>query len=220
MTSRKRYSTSCYNERPFALAKRVKMSGLLKRTITGLMTVFAVYACQSNVLHAQYAQSFLATLGQKFTIELDSADGHQSEWLKYDLGSLSALRASCVIRRLGKNESGSDFSFKISFAKSPIQKSTGYGLVLKTISGQPPIALETGYWDIQARKQVALKQFSKTIGIDENFIVELIWTDRKLRVAVGNSESTEVAIPERVNGVYITSSTGDLRCNVVLGTAK
>src|SRR5450755_3375103 len=106
------------------------MFGHLKSTITGLMTVFAVYACQSNVLHAQYAQSFVAAPGQKFTIELDSADGHQSEWLKNDLGSLTALRASCVILRLGKSEDNPQFAFRIFFAKSPTQKTTGYGLLL------------------------------------------------------------------------------------------
>lgn len=80
--------------------------------------------------------------------------------------------------------------------------------------------MDMRYWDKLAKKEVVLKEFQKTIGIREAFLVELVWTTNKIRAAVSKTESHEVAIPQPINKLYISASTGNLRCeSVVLGKA-
>jgi hypothetical protein len=80
--------------------------------------------------------------------------------------------------------------------------------------------MDMRYWDKQAKKEVVLKEFQKTIDIRETFVAELIWTTNKIRLAVSKTESHELAIPQPINKSYISASTGDLRCeSVVLGKA-
>lgn len=185
--------------------------------VTGLLT----YACGSKGLHAQYSQSFFAKPDQKFGIELDSADKRRSEWFKDDLRSFSAFRAQCWVLRIGSSDRGAAFGFRVYFAESPQQKNIGYGLQLSTDSENSPIGMDIRYWDVSEKKDVVLKRFQRSISINEPFSVELIWTDQKLRVAVSQTESGEVSIPQPVSKFYISAATGDLRCqDAVLGAAR
>ena len=189
--------------------------------IATVVTGFAICACASGGLHAQYSQSFSAGSDQKFGIELDSADNRRSEWFKDDLRSFSAFRAQCWALRVGSSDRGAAFGFRVYFAESPQQKSTGYGLQLSTDSQKSPIGMDIRYWDVPTKKDIILKRFQRTIGLNEPFSVELIWTDKKLRVAVSPTESDEVSIPQPISKFYISAATGDLRCqDALLGTAR
>jgi hypothetical protein len=111
-----------------------------------LFTMLALsLACISDA-DAQYLPNFSPVAGQKTTIELDTPDGHQSEWIKDDLGSISALRAKCVVTRLGKHKNGPRFSFKVF--QPTQQKRVGYGLGVKANEGETALRTEVIYWDV------------------------------------------------------------------------
>jgi hypothetical protein len=48
-------------------------------------------------------QSFVPVPGQTFSLDLDAAAGVFSNWLHYDLGSLSALRGTILIPAIRKD---------------------------------------------------------------------------------------------------------------------
>ena len=193
----------------------------VRLAIAAVVTGLAIYAFGATGLHAQYSQSFSAAPNQKFGVELDSADQHRSEWFKSDLQAFSAFRAQCWVLRVGSSAGGAAFGFRVFLGGPQQQKTTAYGLQLSTDSEKSPIGMDIRYRDMAEKKDIVLKRLRRTVGVNEPFSVELIWTDKKLRVAVSQTEAGEVPLPERVSRFYISAVTGDLRCqDAVLGTAR
>src|ERR1041385_5945510 len=73
------------------------------------------------------AQSFVASPGQKQDIDLDSGDGSLSVWQHKDLRSLSAMKATIKVVRLGK-----DATFDPYFTVRVTAGGAFYGLRLQT----------------------------------------------------------------------------------------
>ncbi|MBX9646695.1 MAG: hypothetical protein K2X57_06540 [Xanthobacteraceae bacterium] len=183
-----------------------------------LFTILALSLACISTTDAQYLPNFSPVAGQKTTIELDTPDGNQSEWIKEDIGSISALRATCVIKRLGKHKDGPRFSFKVFHPTQ--QKRLGYGLGVKANDGEAVLRTEVIYWDVDEKAELESHRFKQTVRVNEKFDVEVAWRAKKLRVAISNSEAYVVDIQDQVNKVYISSSTGTIRCNITLGTAS
>jgi hypothetical protein len=183
-----------------------------------LLTMLALSLACISAADAQYLPNFSPVAGQKTTIELDTPDGNQSEWIKDDLGSISALRSTCMVTRLGKHKDGPRFTFKVYHPTQ--QKRVGYGLGVKANDGETVLRTEVIYWDVDKKAELASHRFTQTVRVNERLDVELAWRAKKLRVAISNSEAYVVDLPDQVNKVYMTSSTGTIRCNITLGTAS
>ncbi len=81
--------------------------------------------------------------------------------------------------------------------------------------------MKLSYWDVPNKREVVLKQFQKTIAVNQEFDVELLWTKQELRVAVGRTDPGEASIPQPIGTLFISATTGDLRCqDAVFGTAR
>ena len=177
----------------------------------------AISMLGSDELRAQYSKSFSFVGTQKFGVELDSGDKKRSEWFKEDVKSFSAFRALCTALRIGAGTA--TFGFEIYFAEPPKQNAKGYSLFLSTDSDKSPMTMGVRYWDIAKKKWEVVKQFNKKINVNERFLVELIWTDKKMRFAVSDTESYELTLPQPVNELYISAVTGNMRCQAAMGTA-
>jgi hypothetical protein len=165
-----------------------------------------------------HAQSFSAAPGQTFHVDLDTVDGHFSHWGHKDIAAISAARATISIDRMGSDPKWKPY-FRVALdAAAPGQNATAYGLRFRTNQGRPPILLETYYRDAQ-NKDVVVTTFKKTLAVKEKISVELFWKANTLTVRVGNSESSNIVLPGPVSALYISSSTGELKGDVSLGTA-
>jgi hypothetical protein len=179
----------------------------------------AVCTLGSQELRAQYSKSISTTLNQQFGIELDSADQRRSEWFKTDLKSLSALRANCTVLRVGSSDA--TFGFEAYFTETGEQTSSkGARLWLSTDPDKSSIAMNVRSWNAAEKKYVTVKQFNKKIHVDEEFLVEMIWAGKKLRIAVSDTESYQLILPQPIDEIYISANTGNMRCNAALGTGR
>jgi hypothetical protein len=169
-------------------------------------------------LHAQYSKSFSFVGTQKFGVELDSGDKRRSEWFQEDVKPFSAFRALCTALRIGSGAPAT-FAFEIYFAEPLKQNAKGYSLYLSTDSDKSPMTVGVRYWDVAKKKYEVAKQFNKKINVNERFLVELIWTDKKMRFAVSDTESYDLILPQAVKELYISATTGNMRCSAAMGTA-
>jgi hypothetical protein len=186
------------------------MDRVLTSLCIGGLAVFAFCACQPATV---LAQSFSAAPAQKISIDLDTADGNFSYWQHEDLSSLSALKASIRIARMGKHpRSGPYFTVRVGTAAGT------YGLRLRPDSpGATRISLQAYYRE--QKSDVVVSTFKRTIGINERVDVELHWTNDRLAVRIDN-ERSELRLSGAIRFVGISSSTGELMGDVTLGTMR
>ena len=165
-------------------------------------------AAQSGPL---LAQSFVASPGQKQDIDLDSGDGNLSVWQHKDLRSLSAMKATIKVLRLGR-----DATFEPNFTVSVTAGGTSYGLRLQPAGGK--LTLRAYYREPQ-KADVDVSTFKRTLALEEKVDVELFWKGGKLFVRVAD-EKSEMPLPKPVSMVGISSTTGELEADIVLGNMR
>jgi hypothetical protein len=174
------------------------------------IAIFVINAHQSSPL---YAQSFSASPGQNLELDLDTPDGHFSSWDKKDLGSLSAVRATISIPRLGNDPKyGPYFTVRVDVSGKP------YGVRMVRAAGASRVSLQS-YYREPKNPDVVVSTFKRTIGVNEQIDIELSWKDGRLSVRVGD-EISEIPLPAPVSYVSISSSTGEIRANVALGEIR
>jgi hypothetical protein len=157
------------------------------------------------------AQSFVASPGQKQDIDLDSGDGSLSVWQHKDLRSLSAMKATIKVVRLGK-----DATFDPYFTVRVTAGEAFYGVRLQPAGGR--LTLRAYYREPQ-RADVDVTTFKRTLALDEKVDVELFWKGGKLFVRVAD-EKSEMPLPKPVSMVGITSTTGEIEADIALGNMR
>ena len=187
------------------------MLGCAKAWCVAGMAAVAMTAAQSGPL---FAQSFVASPGQKQDIDLDSGDGNFSQWQHKDLRSLSAMKATIKVLRLGR-----DATFGPSFTVRVTAGGGFYGLRLQPATGwSPPITLKAYYREPQ-KPDVDVSTFKRTLALDEPVDVELFWKAGKLSVRVAD-EKGEIQLPKPVSAVGISSTTGEIEAEITLGNMR
>ena len=182
------------------------------RNISLLAAVFSLLLAGS----AAPAQTFTAAPNNKFLVDLDTMDGHFSNWEHDDLGSLNALRASLKVTRLGNIAKWLPYFTVWLYAKSP--GSNGVcGLVLDAPARKPPLNARLDC-RIDGSK-VTPQPFSKTLNVNEAVDLEMSWIDaNKLTVRLG-TETRTLPLPWGVSKLAVSSSTGEfVLTDLTLGT--
>ncbi len=163
---------------------------------------------------ALMAQSFVAAPGQKQEIDLDTADGAASSWQHKDLRSLSAMKATIKVPRLGKDPTYTPY-FTVWLDAGG---GGSYGLHLQPVAGAPRLQLQAYYRNPQ-KSDIVVSTFKRTLALDEQLNVEFTWKGSKLFIRVAD-EKSEMPLPAPVNFVGIAGQTGEIKADIALGNMR
>jgi len=136
------------------------------------------------------AQTFDPESNQNFTLDLDTEDGHFSNWNDDDLGSISGLKATMEVDRLGKGS-----RWLPTFLIAVTTKEGSFGLKLLAEQSKPPI---TAYAIVQSKNANAIGQ---QIAVGQKIDLEMDWSiPGKLIFHIGGGKFVEVGLPGPVTG--------------------
>jgi hypothetical protein len=146
------YGTDIFKQRYMTemarLDAQLRTNGILHRPSLGRIIV----ALLGFVLFAQAKaqpldqsifgiQPFVATPGQAFYLDLDSAPGQFSQWRHEDLGSLNGLRAIVSVPRLRTDSKwGAAFTIYLQ-SKDDMKSANSLGLQLVALDRNPPLTM-------------------------------------------------------------------------------
>jgi hypothetical protein len=161
------------------------------------------------------SRQFVATPGQSFYLDLDSAAGTFSQWRHDDLGSLNSMHA--VVRMLRKRRDATwSPSFSIALQGEDSQGGKNrLGLQAASPDGKLPLKIRlTGDLD---GKQIQEIPLSTTINLNEDLKVEMTWgTQKAVTIKVGEAETRVVNIAWQVRSVVVAGSTGQVKVDPIV----
>jgi hypothetical protein len=169
-------------------------------SITGYSRLVAILFLISGLAFTpeSHAQTFIQAPNQTFAIDLDTMDGAFSSWANNDLGSISGLRATIEVQRIGKHN-----SWLPSFSVNVSTSAGAFGLVFTAADWKPPVGVYT--------YSKGEKEKIGQISVGEKTNIEMDWsTSGKLIVRVGNAKARELPISAPVTGIKVSASTGEL----------
>jgi hypothetical protein len=147
------------------------------------------------------AQTFSPASNQNFALDLDTGDEHFSNWNDDDLGSISGLKATMEVDRLGKGP-----KWLPTFLIAVTTKEGSFGLKLLAEQWKPPIA---AYTIVQSKNANAIDQ---QIAVGQKIDLEMDWSmPGKLIFHIDDGKSVELGLPGPVTGIRISASTGELK---------
>jgi hypothetical protein len=186
---------------------------------TLLVTViFLCAALAQNSTQLPPAQTFVPATSQTFFLDLDTTEGAFSQWRHDDLGSLSAMRATIHIPRLGRDPRWAPtFSLWLQHTEAG-QARDRIGLQLLAANRKPPLVVRIV--QVEDGKLVSTESFSRTVDLNESLVVEMVWgTPHMVTIRIGDSEVHTASIPWYIDSVGVSASTGQLKVDpLVLGS--
>src|ERR1019366_9320016 len=188
------------------------------RTLLIIVTAsLGVVLAQSTPQSPLPEQSFVAATGQRFYLDLDTAEGNYSEWRHEDLSSLSAMRATIRFPRVGKDPKWAP-TFSLWLQKTEAGRTrNSVGLQLFAPSRKPPLSVRVV--QLEDGKVVSTENLRRAIDLNENLVVEMAWeTPHIVAIRIGETEVHKVSIPWSIDSVAVGASTGELKVDpLVMG---
>jgi hypothetical protein len=154
--------------------------------------------------------SFVRAPGQKFYLDLDAKEGSFSQWRHDELGSLTGLRATVSIPRVGR---GPNFAAVFAFLLQE-SESTNNGQVL---------GLQLGVFDnkdsfvfrvVHAKdgKPIQVETLQKRVDLNEKVNIAIDWaTPGTVSIKVGETEMHRLDVAWSIQSVAVTASTGEMK---------
>src|ERR1700686_2289542 len=184
--------------------------------------VFAFLAGIAFGAPRSQAQTFNEAPNQTFYLDLDTNDRRVSNWRHLDLGSISGLRATVEVYRLGKGQRWVDrwvrYFWFCDFDGGLRQRRFGpvfllcvdtndgcSGLSFESPRGKPALVF---YTVVKGKKAELIGQ---TIGVGEKIDIDLDWSvSGKLTFRVGSERPHELSVPGPITSLTIVASSGEL----------
>jgi hypothetical protein len=160
-------------------------------------------------------QTFKASPGQAFYVDLDTAPGAFSQWRHDDMASLDGLQAILHVPRIRKDGKWLP-TFTIYLRNKDHQTlANDLGVQLVAMGGQLPLKVQlVGHVDGKRIQEIALPT---TVNLNEELKLEVTWaTPQVVIFKVGSTEVPAVRIAWTVDSVVVTGSTGELKIDPLL----
>lgn len=156
--------------------------------------------------------AFTRAAGQSFTIDLDTMDNHYSQWVHKDVSSLSAMKATLKIPRMGSDGKYSPyFTIRVETADG------SYGLrIQKNPAKTDEFEAEAYTYNAEKKANTALGKYSLVVAVDKPLDILLAWKDSQLTAWLSD-EAVTVPLPGPVTAVSISSATGEISGSVEMG---
>lgn len=152
-------------------------------------------------------QTFTPAPHQYFSLDLDTKDGNFSNWDINDVTSLSGLRASVGVSRLGKHDRWLPY-----FLIKVVTRAGQFGLALEAADWKPPVAI---YTLVNNKKAERIGE----IAVGQTVNVELNWSRPGALSVRAGSAARQLSLPSAVTKVGVSASTGELNVHsIALGT--
>jgi hypothetical protein len=186
--------------------------------VIALLSISAAVAGEGRQPQPSSAPSFVPAPGQRFSLDLDTAPGASSNWQHHDLGSLSALRATIRVPRIGRDAKWAP-SFSVWLEKADAKQALDR-VGIQFVSFGQKLPLITRMVQFQAGKLAQTENSEKTLNLSEKVTVEIMWaTPHVVTINIGDSESHTLNIPWSIDSVEVSASTGEMQVDpLVLGT--
>lgn len=160
-------------------------------------------------------QTFKASPGQAFYLDLDSAPGVYSQWRHDDIGSLNGLQAVLHVPRIRKDRNWQPTFIIYLQNKDHQTLANDLGLQLVAAGGQLPMKIRlVGHVDGKPIQEIPLQA---TLNLNDELNIEVTWvTPQVVIFRVGGTEVHAVRIAWVVNSVVIAGSTGQFKTDPLL----
>ncbi len=168
------------------------------RFILGGYDTFYFFCCfVVAILTAGASTSF----AQKFSLDLDTYDGHFSEWTMDGLGGATVLRATIKATRASNHERWTPFlRVEVKTAKE------SFGLLIHAPQGRLPFQFFAVQRGGSAKRE---DRFGGTLDLNQSADIELSWAAKgKLIVRIGD-HTRELPLSEPILGVQVISGTAN-----------
>ncbi|MGC2197966.1 MAG: hypothetical protein WA628_25065 [Terriglobales bacterium] len=186
------------------------------------MCFFLGTAIAQNPTDALF-NAFQPAPSQRFYLDLDTAEGKYSQWSTDDVGTLNAIRASLVVKRLATHAHWMP-SFVLALGKNAPdrlgQLSNSVSLQISSPDRHPPLELRIVRYD-NGYKTVDEK-LDKTLEVNEKLEVELFFAmPDTIVLNLGSAGVRKVKVPWKPGSVIVTGSTCEVMIDPLeLGTVN
>lgn len=155
--------------------------------------------------------SFVRAPGQKFYLDLDTKEGKFSQWRHDELGSLTGLRATVSIPRVGRDPNfAAVFAFLLQETEST-NKGQVLGLQLGVFDNKDSLMFHVVHAKNGEPIQVS-ERLQKRVNLNETVNIEIDWaTPGTISIKVGETEMHRLDAPWTIQSVAITASTGEMK---------
>lgn len=190
-------------KQPGRISIRLTLAALIVMIALALLAALIFMIAPAPPAPAQ-GQSFTATPGQQFYMDLDSRDGAFSEWRHLDISSMSAGVGELEIRRLGAHE-----LFFPYFAIRVETDAEYAGLSLSAPPGQPPLVVKR----TRCRKGKAPEEtvVPDKVAVREKTPIRMFWSNDSFSLQVGSQPPQRFALSRPPKRLIISSSSGELK---------
>ena len=168
-------------------------------------------------------KAFQAAPNQHFYLDLDSAEGAYSQWRNDDLGTMSAIRASLVIKRIATHIKWLP-TFSISLAKDAPERASetpdSVKVQIWSPDRRPP--LEMRIIQYHNNQIVADEKLGKTLELNEKMDIELFFVmPDTIVLNLGSTGIRKVKVPWKPKSAVILGSSGQMKVDPLeLGTVN
>lgn len=181
--------------------------------LTLLLLTVSVFSSTTST-----AQEFVPAPNQTYYLDLDTKDGAYSTWRLEDATSITRLRATIRVPRLGK-----DANWVPAFTFTLENREAGQETAKHTASVQlyagdrkPPLVFRVIQRDGETSSTAG--GFNKTVKLNEDVEIEMDWGSGNTLVIKVDGEVRKIPISWVVTRVVFSASTGELKCApLVLG---
>jgi hypothetical protein len=182
--------------------------GMLAACAGGNVAAQALPAKQAEV------QSYVATPGQRFELDLDSRDGAFSVWKHLDISAMWAAMGELEVGRLGRHDRWAP-SFTIRLANEV----ESAGLSLRARNGQPPLTLVR--FSIASGALVEESVVPGSVQLNDRLPILLFWTDHSFSIQIGANAPQGFLLSRPPKRLILSSSTGELMVHdLMLGHSR
>lgn len=188
------------------------------KTLLITVTFLCAALAQNSTQLAPPSQAFVPATSQTFSLDLDTGEGAFSEWRHDDLGSLSGMRATMHIPRLGRDAKWAPtFSLWLQHTEAG-QTRNKIALQFSAPNRKPPLVVRVVQFE--DGKLVSTASLSRTIDLNDRLVVEMVWgTPHMVTIKIDDAEVHKANIPWFIDSVGVSASTGELTVDsLVLGS--
>lgn len=185
----------------------------MSRHFLAALVFLLLLACGAGARPSQTGPSgppgFVPDPGQSFSLDLDTMDGHFSQWRHDHVGSLSGFHATISVPRIAQDPQWAP-AFSICLADS-IAGNVGHQLWVRWLApaGKPPLTFRV--FRVDAGKEIDQDSFQETMDLNENLNAAISWAAPGVLTIQIGTETHNYQIPWSVDSVSISASTGELK---------
>ena len=157
--------------------------------------------------------------GQSFYLDLDTMDGHFSEWRHDDIQLLSGFSANASIRRISWDAKWLPaFTFALQDAGTGQESNV---LALQILSLNHKLPLNFRIARKEKGKAITEEPFKETIGLNDKFDVQIDWSAREsVTITINQAEVYTHPISWPVESVLVAASTGQMKIDPIVFFSK